>query len=347
MRVFTDLQQLPTFKNAVITIGSFDGVHAGHRRILEKVIALAADCKGESVVITFDPHPRTVLQPDQSFKLITTTAEKKSLLRDCGIDNLVIVPFTREFAGQSAAEYIYDFLVQKFHPAYIVIGYDHRFGKGREGGIEFLRRHEAPGQFKVVEIPAKEVDEIAVSSSKIRKALDASDLIKAGRLLGHPYTFEGRVVQGIQIGRAIGFPTANVEIVDPYKLILPAGIYAARARKPGERWYNAMLYIGDRPTVTPDGAQVIEVNLLDFEGDLYGQQLQVAVMEFVRGDQKFDGLEALQAQIKLDKQVIEAKLAFWEVKDTVAIVILNYKTRQHLQEFLPSVVANSPARRLS
>ena len=229
MRVFTDLTELPAFRKAVVTIGSFDGVHAGHRRLLEKVPALAQASGGESVVITFDPHPRTVLRPDDpTFRLLTTTTEKIGLLAACGVDNVVVVPFDAEFAGLTAQQYVEDFLVKKFQPAHIIIGYDHRFGNNRTGNLEFLKKYAPTAGFIVDEIPAYEVDAIAVSSSKIRKALDAADVQAANRLLGHPYSFSGQVVHGNHIGRSIGFPTANLEITDPYKLMLPAGIYAAR-----------------------------------------------------------------------------------------------------------------------
>ncbi|MEI6408159.1 MAG: bifunctional riboflavin kinase/FAD synthetase [Bacteroidota bacterium] len=351
MRVFADLNQLPVFRNAVITIGSFDGVHTGHRYILEKIKSLAKESDGESVVITFDPHPRAVLKPDDhTFKLITTTDEKIELLRQAGIDNVVVAPFTHDFANQTAQEYVEDFLIQRFHPQCIVIGYDHRFGKDRKGGIDFLRTYEAAGKFKIVEILAQQVDEIAVSSSKIRTALDETQIKLANRLLGHPFLFSGIVVQGNQVGRTIGFPTANVEIPDRHKLLLPQGIYAARARV-GERSYQAMLYIGDRPSVATDGRLVIEVNLIDFEGDLYGKTLHCEVIDFIRSDQKFDSLEALTAQIGRDKIQILARLEQESAHvpnrtESVAIVILNYNTRKHLETYLPSVVAFSTGARI-
>lgn len=351
MRVFTDLNELPPFGNAVITIGSFDGVHAGHRRILEKIQSLARQCKGESVVITFDPHPRTVLKPDDlSFKLLTSAAEKILLLESCGVDNVVVVPFSPEFARQDASRYVEDFLIKKFSPRYIVIGYDHRFGANREGNISFLKKYEREAGFELIEIPAQEVDEIAVSSTKIRRALEASDTGLANRLLGYPYFFSGKVVAGKKIGRTIGFPTANLEIADPYKLVLPQGIYAARMNagpSPDEgRKYDAMLYIGNRPTLEGIGNQVIEINILDFEGDLYGRELCVEVFDFIRPDQKFDDLEALKQQIEKDKVEIVKRLAARRLSAEVAVVILNYNTRRHLEQYLPSVVANSAGARI-
>jgi len=364
MRVFTDLHQLPYFQKTVITIGSFDGVHLGHRRILEQVRSLAHACGGESIVITFDPHPRTVLRPDeQHFKLLTTTAEKIALLESSGIDNVVVAPFSLDFAQQSANDYVETFLVKKFQPRYIVIGYDHRFGANREGDISFLKKYEVTAGFEVVEIPVQEVDEIAVSSSKIRKALDAGDVRLANRLLGHPFSFSGKVVYGKQIGRTISFPTANIEIADPYKLILPQGIYAVRIGSTlpahdGRTGAGAMLYIGNRPTIGGGShQQTIEVNILDFDGDLYGQHLSVDVLDFIRHDKKLDSLEALQAQIDADKQEILKRLELEQISGhspetppgtppSVAVVILNYNTRRHLELYLPSVLANSPGARI-
>jgi riboflavin kinase/FMN adenylyltransferase len=344
MRVYTDLTQLPAFSNTVITIGSFDGVHLGHRRILEKLQSLAQTCGGETVVITFDPHPRTVLRPeDDTFRLITTTAEKIQRLEALGIDHVVVVPFSMEFSRQQAKTYVQDFLVNLFHPRYIVIGYDHRFGNNREGDISFLKQYEAAANFEVVEIPVAEIDAIAVSSSKIRKALDASDLSLANRLLGHPFSFSGVVVQGNQLGRTIGFPTANIAIQDPYKLILPHGIYACRVYFPDGIPKQGALYIGDRPSVETDGQRVIEVHIMDVDADLYGMELRVEVVDFIRPDKKLESLEALKQQIAADKATILSRL---EKAVDVAIVILNYNTRRHLEQFLPSVLANSAGARV-
>ena len=350
MRVHSDLSQLPDFHHAVITIGSFDGVHSGHRRILEQVQALARECGGESVVVTFDPHPRTVLRPDdRSFRLITTTAEKIALLTASGIDHVVVVPFSESFSQQTAREYVEDFLLKKFTPRYIVIGYDHRFGHDREGDLLFLKKYETQAHFDVVEIPAQVVDDLAVSSSKIRKALEISDITQANRLLGHPFSFTGTVVQGKQIGRSIGFPTANLLIDDVHKLRLPEGIYAARVNLPlpvGEgSGVAAMLYIGSRPTIEDENHQTIEVNILNFDGDLYGQTLTVEVVDFIRADKKLDSLEALKAQLEEDKKEILARLTAHR-PSSIAIVILNYNTRRHLQEYLPSVLANSEGARI-
>ena len=213
MRVFNDLNNLPAFDNAVVTIGSFDGVHHGHQQILEKVKALAHKNNGESIVVTFHPHPRLVIYPkDKSLRLITTIDEKVTLLKRYGIDNVIVVPFTFEFSRQTADEYITDFLVGKFKPKHIVIGYDHRFGLNRQGDINFLKWHGSKHGFEVVEIEKQQVEDIAVSSSKIRSALEQGDVKGAAKLLNHFYTLSGTVERGEQIGQTIGFPTANIKI---------------------------------------------------------------------------------------------------------------------------------------
>jgi riboflavin kinase/FMN adenylyltransferase len=352
MRVFTDLGALPRFQKAVVTIGSFDGVHFGHRQILRQVHQLAEQYNGESVVITFDPHPRTVLRPDDAgFRLITDTAEKISLLENAGIDNTVVVPFSIDFSQLSAEAYVTDFLWKKFEPRCIVIGHDHRFGHDRTGDIAFLRAFAEGKDLDIVEIPAHMIDEVTVSSTKIRKALDSTQIDVANRLMGHPFTLSGTVVEGNRIGRSIGFPTANIRIEDPHKLILPDGIYAAQTLING-RTVRGMLYIGKRPTIEGAAEQRIEVNLLDFDGDLYGQYLRIDVLAFIRGDRQLDSLEALQAQINEDKNEIVSTLDNLEAtkktieKTDVAIVILNYNTRKHLETYLPSVVKYSAGARI-
>ena len=293
MRVHTDLTSLPPFKNAVVTIGSFDGVHLGHQRILEDLKRLAVNAGGETVVITFDPHPRSVLKPDDgNFRLITTTAEKTEQLAAAGIDHLVIVPFDKSFASLSADEYITNFLISKINPGYVVIGYDHRFGASREGNIDLLRKYASQRSFEVVEISAEQIDEVTVSSSKIRKALDASDIELANKLLGRPFSFSGSVIHGDHIGRTISFPTANIRLEDPNKLVLPHGIYGAIVIMPDGSRKTGALYIGDRPSVATGGSRVIEVHIPGFGGDLYGQYLKVEVLGFVRPDMKFDSMDA-------------------------------------------------------
>lgn len=350
MNVFRDLNQLPEFKNAVITIGSFDGVHRGHQRIIEKINHLARSIEGESVVITFHPHPRLIVYPkDASLQLLCTTEEKIQLLEKYGVDNVVVVPFTVEFSQLSADEYIEKFLVDKFHPKYIVIGYDHRFGLNRQGDINYLRWYGSSDGYEVLEIARQEVDEIAVSSTKIRNALNNGEVKTAELLLGHPYTLTGKVVHGQKIGGPMGFPTANLELTEKEKLSPPDGIYAVvvRVRK---LTYGGMLYIGKRPTLKGAQHRTIEVNIFDFEEDIYGDEVQLDLIGFIRFDQRFDSLEDLRNQLSVDRESALALLSkrpiIAEKKKTwskLAIVILNYNGKGYLQKFLPSVLDNAYA----
>ncbi|MCB0533928.1 MAG: bifunctional riboflavin kinase/FAD synthetase [Lewinellaceae bacterium] len=365
MQVFTDLQQLPSFNNTVLTIGSFDGVHAGHRQILNQVQALARERGAESVVLTFEPHPRVVLQPDdETFKLITLSKEKILLMEECGIDNVVLAPFTPDFAQLSAQEYVEGFIMKYFKPQIIVIGYDHRFGANREGNIDFLQKYAGKEHFSILEIPAQQVDAIAVSSTKIRKALESARISHANRLLGYPYFLSGKVIEGNRIGRKLGFPTANIQIAEKYKLVPPEGIYAARVYA-GDI-HEAMLYIGNRPSIAGANGKSIEVNLLHFSGDLYGKEIVVEVLEFIRPDKKLSDLDALKQQIEADQVAITDYFSAGNVPPprlrntadfqknepepetpasaagtSVSIVILNYNTREHLERFLPAVVQHS------
>lgn len=364
MQVFSNLETLPPLSNAVVTIGSFDGVHTGHQHILEQVRQLAQERNGSSVVLTFEPHPRVVLHPeDPSFRLITSTSEKMRLLQQVGVDYTILAPFTPEFSRYSAKQYVEDFLLRYLRPAVIVIGYDHRFGAQREGDIAFLRQYEAQGIFSVVEIPAQVVDEVAVSSTKVRRALDAGDIALANRLLGHPFAMSGQVVAGNQVGRTIGFPTANLQLEERRQIVPPDGIYAARVQRlPDTAFADAMLYIGQRPTLSGGQERAIEVHILDFEGDLYGQTLRVEVLDFIRKDRKLDNLEALRTHIENDREVIRQRLSILSREELtkpassvvsrlyapgeVVIVVLNYNTRAHLETFLPSILAYSPGARV-
>lgn len=347
MEIYNDLNKLPKFKNAVVTIGSFDGVHKGHQTILERVKSLARKVGGESVVITFHPHPRLVLFPkDNTLRLINTIDEKVKLLERYGIDKVVVVPFTVEFGEQSADEYIEKFLVGKFNPAHIVIGYDHRFGKNRQGDIHFLKHHADKHGFQVDEITKQEVQEITVSSTQVRKALESGQVGTAANLLGHYFSLTGTVVSGQRIGTNIGFPTANLEIRQQHKLVPPFGIYAVYVHHKGRR-YKGMLYIGDRPTLPHLNDKTIEVNIFDFQKDIYGDKIQLELVEFIRSDAPFDGLEALSQQLALDKQSALAvfdrieKAENLEVSKlelpTVAVVILNYNGQEWLEKMMPSV----------
>lgn len=301
MRIFNNLEALPNFQNTAITIGSFDGVHSGHQKILEKLTASAKQAGGESVVITFHPHPRLVVSgQDKKVELLSTVEEKTKLLERYGVQNVVIVPFSTEFANQSAEDYIEKFLINYFHPKFIIIGYDHRFGKERKGNIELLKKYETKGNYKVIEIEKQVIDDISISSSKIRIALADKDLWTAEKLLGHPYSMLGKVVKGQQIGRTLGFPTANLQPLEAEKLIPPIGIYAVWVDIEGKR-YGGMLYIGDRPTLTMFNNVTIEVNIFNFNEDIYDKIINIELVEFLRNDKKFDNLDDLKLALAKDK----------------------------------------------
>lgn len=347
MRVFKDLNQLPVFKNAVITIGSFDGVHSGHQAILNRINTLARRIDGESVVVTFHPHPRQIIYPsDKTLRLLTNITEKTALLASYGVDNLVIVPFSVEFSQMSADEYILKFLVELFRPRYIVIGYDHRFGLNRQGDVNYLRWYGKMAGYEVVEIEKQQVEDISVSSTKIRRALSEGDIQAANALLGHPFTLGGKVVHGAKIGAKIGFPTANVATGDAHKIVPRQGIYAVYVEHEGQR-YKGMLYIGNRPTVEDAGHQSIEVNIFGFSGNLYGEHIQLSLIDFVRADVKFPKIEELKDQLAIDRLAAESMLRAHEERRAtaplppaqVAIVILNYNGRHHLQAYLPRLLA--------
>lgn len=316
MRIYKDLNNLPEFKNAVLTIGSFDGVHIGHQQIIQQINDLASSIDGESVLITFDPHPRFVVGKKQGdLKLINTLKEKADLLEQCAVDVLVVVPFSKEFASQSPDAYIQDFLVAHFRPEIIAIGYDHKFGQNRVGDISYLKKFEDQHDFKVVEISKQEVADIAVSSTKVRKALMHGNVDQAEQLLGHPFGLRGTVVKGFQIGTTIGYPTANVEVNNPYKLIPPEGIYAVWVDSENHR-YQGMLYIGNRPTIDHDLKQTIEVNIFDFDKDIYGKELNLEFIEYLRGDEKFTTIENLKKQLGKDK---EATLKVFEARKKIKL----------------------------
>ncbi|MEM9822875.1 MAG: bifunctional riboflavin kinase/FAD synthetase [Bacteroidota bacterium] len=349
MKVYNNLADLPKFNQAVVTIGSFDGVHTGHQKIIEQVNRLAKSISGESILITFHPHPRHFLYPDgHSLKLLNTIDEKAQLVEYYGIDHLVVVPFNKKFSQQSPEAYIEDFLMALFNPAYVVIGYDHKFGMDRKGNIALLQQYAKEGHFKIVEIEKQEVEDIAVSSTKIRQAIQKGDVKAAAQLLGHPYTLSGTVVHGQKIGHSIGFPTANVEQNYPHKLIPPFGVYAVRVAHRNQS-YHGMLYIGNRPTLTKDNKPTIEVNIFDFDKNIYGDRLQLEFVDYIRPALKFDGLEALSLQLGKDKISAKQLLAASQLKTTsvkkkrpevkpkVAIVILNYNGHDFLQQFIPSI----------
>ena len=301
MKIHRDITNLPKFKNAVITIGTFDGVHLGHRQIIDSLKLAAAEGNGESVIITFHPHPRKVVSSViTGVRLINTLAERIELLEKTGIDHLVIVPFTDYFASQTAEEYIQDFLVEKFRPHTIIIGYDHRFGKERSGDYKLMEEKALVYNYQLKEIPEHILNAIKVSSTNIRNAILHSNIDEANNFLGYDFFFEGEVFNGDKIGRIIGYPTANLKSTDEEKICLGDGIYAVYARVENKT-YKGMMSIGFRPTVNGK-VRVTEVNIFDFAKEIYGQKIRVTVKKYLRSEVKFDGLEALKMQLHKDKE---------------------------------------------
>jgi len=300
MKVYKHLSEFNPIKNAVVTTGTFDGVHIGHQKIIHRVKEIAHQIAGESVIITFHPHPRLVLFPeDNHLKMLNTLPEKIQLLAASGIDHLIIIPFTKEFSRLSSVDFIQQILVDQIGTKKLVIGYDHHFGKNREGSFEHLKHYGLSYGFEVEEIPKQDINDVGVSSTKIRTALAQHHIEIANQYLGYPYAMEGIVVKGDQIGRSIGFPTANIQIQESHKLIPADGIYAVHIQWQSQT-YKGMLYIGDRPTVQ-GSKKVIEVNIFDFDKEIYDEQIQVKLIQYIRGDQKFESLDALKLSIQQDE----------------------------------------------
>ncbi|MEN9701593.1 MAG: hypothetical protein RIR55_913 [Bacteroidota bacterium] len=302
MKVHYNLKDLPPFNKGVITTGAFDGVHKGHQQIIGRMKEIAANIGGETIIITFHPHPRKVTSSiPGEIKQLTSLNERIALLEKSGIDHLVVIPFDYQFSNLSASEYITEFLVAHFHPHTIIVGYDHRFGKGRTGDFELLKNSGLSIGFNVEQINEQLVGDEIVSSTHIRNYLAEKNIIKANDLLGHAYSFDGFIVRGNQIGRTIGFPTANLHINDEEKLIPANGVYAVRVTGTcfNGNTLDGMMNIGVRPTV--DGhKKVIEVNIFDFNADIYEETISVMVYDFIRGEVKFNGLDALKAQLNED-----------------------------------------------
>ena len=316
MHIYTNINNLPSFNKAVITIGTFDGVHKGHQQIIEQLLKEAAAINGSPVLITFFPHPKQVVASNKNpLYIINTPEEKYQLLQQKGIENIVVVPFDKAFAEQSAGAYIENFLVDKFHPHTIIIGYDHRFGNNREGDYQLLEAEAGKHGFEVREIPEHVLQDVTISSTKIREALLGGDIDTAERYLGYKYFFTGRVVQGNQLGRTIGYPTANLQIENEQKLVPANGVYAVSVSMQGKKdRHKGMMNIGVRPTV--DGTKrVIEVNIFDFDEMIYGSDLTITLHKQLRQEVKFNGLEELKAQLAKDKQNATEALVFLNADD--------------------------------
>ncbi|MBE5319065.1 bifunctional riboflavin kinase/FAD synthetase [Pedobacter sp. MR2016-19] len=320
MKIYHNLSDFKKLDNAIVTIGTFDGVHFGHQKIIKQLVEKAKSDKGESVILTFFPHPRMIIDPEnQDLKMINTINEKAEILKGLGVDHLIITPFTRDFSNQLPEDYIKNILVNNIGTKHIIIGYDHRFGKDRSGNLTDLKAAGLHYGFTVEEIMEQDIHDVAVSSTKIRQALLVGDVSLANDYLGYSFSIFGRVIKGDKIGRTIGFPTANIFVEETYKLIPGDGIYAVTVEMSAEfkedsestnrlptldsglRTYKGMAYIGQRPTIN-GMTRNIEVNIFDFNQEIYGQDIKMNFLKFLRHDVKFTGLEALTVQLQKDKE---------------------------------------------
>lgn len=286
-------------RGTVLTIGTFDGVHIGHQKIIERVVEVAKKNHLNSCLLTFSPHPREVLQKDTAIKMLSTLEEKASRLDLLGLDVLVVHPFSKEFSRLTAREYVEEVLVKHLKVKHLIVGYDHRFGRNREADSVDLHYFAKRFDFEVTEIEAQDIDDVAVSSTKIRNALSEGAIHQANQYLGYTYSLSGIVVKGKGLGRTLGFPTANIAQIDTKKLLPAHGVYAIRADLNGT-WVNGMMNIGQNPTVASDGLH-LEVHLFDFEGDLYEKPIVVELHKRLRSEKRFDSLEALSVQLKEDQ----------------------------------------------
>ncbi len=304
MKIFNDFRLIANIPNPVLTIGTFDGVHIGHQKIIKQLNEEAKKIGGESVLFTFFPHPRMVLSPEShGLKLIQSQEEKLEKLAHIGLQNCIVYPFTEEFAQLTANEFVRDFLVKQLKVKKLVIGYDHQFGKNREGSISYLKAVSKEFNFDVIEIPAQEIDEVNVSSTKIREAILKGEIELANEFLGAPFQLSGKVVKGKALGRTIGYPTANIEMNSDLKLIPANGVYAIKICIK-EIWYGAMLNIGFRPTISKENNQTIEAHIFDFSADIYGDNVTVQFLSKWREEMKFSGIDELKNQLKIDEETI-------------------------------------------
>ena len=299
LRIFNSIESFVCTEKTVVTIGTFDGVHLGHQKIIERLIATAKDRNSESVILTFFPHPRMVLQDQSEIRLLNTIDERKELLKKSGLDNLIVHPFDQEFSRLTAEDFVKNILVEKLKIDKIIIGYDHRFGRNRTADINDLIEFGDDYNFEVEQISAKEIQDASVSSSKIRTALNEGNIELANQYLGYSYFLTGVVQKGKQLGRTIGFPTANLRIEEQYKLIPKRGVYIVACELNFTNVYG-MMNIGTNPTVNGN-AESIEIHFIDFDGDLYHQQIKVELLSYIRAEQKFESVNHLQEQLEKDK----------------------------------------------
>ncbi len=307
MKIYKDIEEFKGVKNPIVTIGTFDGVHVGHQKIINRMRDVANKVDGETVLLTFYPHPRLVIHPDsKNLRFINIQKRKIELLEKAGINHLVIISFTKEFSKLTSTQFIKEYIAEKIQARKLIIGYDHHFGKNRLGDFSILYDLGKEFNFEVEKIPAQDVENIAVSSTKIRKALDEGKIKVANNLLGYEYSITGVVVEGNKIGRTIGFPTANIELENEYKLITANGVYASRVEYEGVI-YQGMSNIGVRPTVNHSDL-TIEVNIFNFDKEIYGETISIYFVDRIRSEVKFDDLEALKDQLTLDKETVKKLL---------------------------------------
>lgn len=303
MNIFNGFDEVKAIKNPILTIGTFDGVHIGHQKIIQQLNEVAERVGGESVLFTFYPHPRMVLFPENhGLKLIQTQAEKVQKLQRFGLDNVIVHPFSKSFSSISAVHFVRDYLVNQLHVHTVIIGYDHQFGKNREGSLELLKELAPIYEFNVIEIQAQDIDDVNVSSTKIRSALKEGDISTANTYLGEPFQLTGKVVHGQKIGRSLGFPTANIAVESDVKIIPKEGVYFVRVHLEGAKPAVGIMNIGKRPTLYTDNTQSLEVHILDYNGTIYGQYITLELLEKLRDEIKFDSTEALVQQIQKDEK---------------------------------------------
>jgi riboflavin kinase / FMN adenylyltransferase len=301
LKTYFSISDFDSKTKTIVTIGTFDGVHVGHKKIIEKILKATQNSDFESVILSFFPHPRMILNLNSDVKLLNTIAEKSILLEKLGLQHLIIHPFDEAFANLSAEEFILEILVKKLNIHKIIIGHDHRFGKNRAANINDLIVFGQKYNFEVEQISAKEINEVSVSSTKIREALIVGNIDLANKYLDYSYFLTGKVIKGKQLGRTIGFPTANIQILENYKLIPKVGVYIVKSFL-NNHWVFGMMNIGFKPTFDEQTIS-IEVHFLDFDGDLYNQEIQVSILKHIRDEQKFDGIESLKSQLENDKKI--------------------------------------------
>jgi len=301
MKIFRDINEIKFDKRTVLTLGTFDGIHLGHQQIIRKVVESSEEFHLRNIVITFHPHPRKVINPELQIKLLTTSEEQIEILEKLGVQNLFVINFTKEFSELTPDEFIKNYLVEKIGLSRIVIGYDHHFGKGRGGDVNFLIASGKQYGFEILQIPPFIIDNEPVSSTKIRNELESGNINKVNRMLGRTYSFSGVVVEGDKRGRKLGYPTANISLSDEDKMLPQLGIYAVLVNIDGTE-HKGLLSIGKRPTFYDDGKVIPEVYIYDFNNDIYGKEIKINLVEKLRGEEKFNTAEELIRQMDIDKE---------------------------------------------